>query len=94
MESDIYRTKDGKAQFSFNFIETDGLYEIEPIHIPREIKQETLKTHCILSENNNHIIFLDSKPHDIHTARLLAGDWAEIAWEQFQPSSHTKLVGN
>ena len=80
MESGQYRTLDGNAEFSFNFVKVDDFYEVDAIYIPVEIRQDVLRDFCENSERNGYRIILDQKPNDIHTARLMAGEWAEKSW--------------
>lgn len=82
MESDIYRTKDGKAHFSFNFRRAGDFFEIDVIYSPREIDKQLIQDSCNKSPEGDLIIALSQKPRDINTARFMAGDWAESLWEK------------
>lgn len=82
MESDTYRTRDGKAHFSFNFIQKEDIYEVNVNYLPREIKSEAVRRFCQESSAYGYKIVLEQPPYDIYTARLMASDWAEIVWEE------------
>lgn len=77
IESDSYRTKDGKYHFSFSFLQEGDFYEIDVIYAPSEINLNDKPLLCNPSKRNGFTIITDQKGDDVFTAKLIAGDWAE-----------------
>lgn len=84
MDTDVYRTKDGKAHFSFNFIEEGDEIEVDVTYMPKEVDLSKISDMCKTSIRKGFTIFFDCNPNDIDTARLMAGDWAEDVWAKNQ----------
>lgn len=80
MDTDVYRTNDGLAHFSFSFVEEGDEFEIDVVYMPKEIDPTKILDTCKTSTRKGFTLLLENNPNDIDTARLMAGDWAESVW--------------
>lgn len=81
VESDNYRTKDGKAHFAFSFFKEDEFIDIDVTFCPSAINLKDKSSWCILSKRGGFTVTSNQKARDFFTARLIAGEWAEGLWK-------------
>lgn len=82
IESDTYRTKDGKAFFSFSFFKENEFYDINVTFAPPELNLKDKTEFCVPSKKEGFSIISEQKARDIFTAKLIAGAWAEKIWKE------------
>lgn len=80
-QSDVYRTLDGNAHFTFRFVPVDNYLEVDVIYMP--LNNDSLQSiNLIPSSRGGYRIDIAAlyQPHTLAEARTIAGKWAEQAW--------------
>lgn len=92
IESDNYRTKDGKAYFSFSFFEEEEFFTIDVTFVSTPIVLAEKADYCISSKRGGFTITSVHKARDLFTAKLIAGQWAEDLWTEYLSKATSKKL--
>ena len=79
---DSYRTRDGRAHFTFDFRTYEDHVEVDAVYLPVAMSAEEKKHHFSLSPSGVYSLKIEDKIPDLSAAREYAADWAETYWSQ------------
>jgi hypothetical protein len=82
---DVYRTRDGRAHFTFQFHEVGGHYEVDIVDMPSYGGRDSSlhNTHRLPSDRGGYKVCIggESSVRSLEQARRWAKSWSEETWK-------------